>query len=43
MEQERRDYKTEREEKSRNLIKDFERLVNGSADSEAMYYIKKNI
>jgi len=37
MEQERRDYKTEREEKSRNLIKDFEDLVNRSADSEAMH------
>lgn len=37
MEQERRDYKAEREEKSRNLIKDFEDLVNGSADSEAMH------
>ena len=31
------DYKAEREEKSRNLIKDFENLVNGSADSEAMH------
>lgn len=37
MEQERRDFDAEREEKSRNLIKDFENLVNGSADSDAMH------